>query len=758
MGGSWSAKNLKTQTQFKPKWNHQPTEAVRVPACFKEQVLGLAQKLDNGELDNKSSWATNTDISATEVLIAAKFWEIEEILKLQSELPQIISWKKEQSNDRRLEKALIFLAGCCDGALSSDGAGFNKCDSGFGKWLASRVTANQPLLRSHAEAGLKMIRKYTNQVEGAGFSLPEWEAIAHQYPENSLIKFVSSEVNGGFHTSPKRRVQVDGNEIAVYCPYDSTGKFQHDAKSIEGYRFCGENKSWCYPLDKVEEVLSKLITEDFVVSPDIEGIVELAKAQRAQAEAVREAEALLTASEIVKLVKSADLDAPMSNGWYLRDYQKSGVEWLLAHRKEGIFEGGILADDMGLGKTLTALYAAKAMQKQYECAVFVVCPVSLMEGWRRAADIAQVGIELFSNNYQKIPAPLENQKYILICDEAHYFQDTKSKRTEKMLELAKHKNCLAAWMLTGTPIKNGRPINLMPLLMAVGHPLVQDKWAYMKRYCNAHKKNVKGRTVWDFTGAAFLNELSEKTEDVMLRRKKSEVLTELPAKTRLFRSVELEAKDEKAYRDEITALIQDYRDRAKRGKVDEDAEALVTLNILRNIGSKYKVAAALDYTQELLEQGQQVVIFTEFLDSAKAIHRELMNLGIGHCELLTGETKTEERQSIVDRFQLGESKVFVGTIKAGGVGLTLTAASNVLLVDRAWTPGDVEQAEDRCHRLGQQSAVFATWLQLGQIDLAIDGLLVQKSDRIELILKGKRKTLRGINSPVDLAKELLAVF
>ncbi|MHC5826677.1 MAG: C-terminal helicase domain-containing protein, partial [Nostoc sp.] len=151
-------------------------------------------------------------------------------------------------------------------------------------------------------------------------------------------------------------------------------------------------------------------------------------------------------------------------------------------------------------------------------------------------------------------------------------------------------------------------------------------------------------------------------------------------------------------------------------------------------------------------QGQQVVIFTEFVESAKAIASKLGGL------LLTGETKPEIRQGLVDQFQAGENKVFVGTIKAGGVGITLTAASNVILVDRAWTPGDCEQAEDRCHRLGQENAVFATWLQLSEIDKAIDGLLIQKQQRIELVLKGKRKTLQGINSASDLAKELLAIL
>ena len=104
------------------------------------------------------------------------------------------------------------------------------------------------------------------------------------------------------------------------------------------------------------------------------------------------------------------------------------------------------------------------------------------------------------------------------------------------------------------------------------------------------------------------------------------------------------------------------------------------------------------------------------------------------------------------------SKIFIGTIKAGGVGLTLTAANQVILVDRPWTPGDADQAEDRCYRIGQKNTVNAYWIQLGMIDEAIDTLLAEKRDRIELVLKGKRKTLHGLSKPSELAKELLEIL
>jgi SNF2 family DNA or RNA helicase len=726
------------------KWQNLPTIALRFPEIFLPQIKEYAIALDSG-----NQVLSKINLNLNSVVKVLPDWSLEDLIKLQLELPLIIEGKKNASKNYSLENCILYLAGNCDGAIAEDGIGFNGADTAFGHWLAQRINTKKPIIKAHAQAALKMITKYKKQLGKGNLVLPDWELIKDQYPENSPTAIAIND--SGEKYIPDYRVEVKGNEIAVYSPYDSSGKFQRDCKTISGYKFNNEDKSWRFPLEKAIEVKETLVTDDFCLSAQFKGAIALAQMKLAEEKLVRETEALDKASEIIKLVKAANLDAPLTNGWYLRDYQKQGAEWLLAHRRGGIYDGGILADHMGLGKTLTTLAAAKAMQCTHQCPVFVIAPVSLLDNWVREAEKLEVTVECFS--WAKIPKPLETQNYVLICDESHYAQNINSQRTKKMLELAHSNNCLATWLLTGTPIKNGRPVNLYPLLFAVNHPLASDKWEYERHYCNGRHKSVgKNKSIWDNSGAAHLDELSKKTEDIILRRTKQECLPELPAKTRLLKQCELESGAAKEYQSKLRSLIDNYKARAKAGEVSEDAEALVTLNYLRKIGSEFKVNAATELAEELLDQGQQVVIFTEFVESAEAIADKFNGL------LLTGETKREERQGLVDKFQSGENKIFVGTIKAGGVGLTLTAASNVILIDRAWTPGDCEQAEDRCHRLGQSNSVFATWIQLGEIDTAIDTLLQSKQDRIELILKGKRKTLRGLDSPKELAKQLLEIL
>ena len=123
--------------------------------------------------------------------------------------------------------------------------------------------------------------------------------------------------------------------------------------------------------------------------------------------------------------------------------------------------------------------------------------------------------------------------------------------------------------------------------------------------------------------------------------------------------------------------------------------------------------------------------------------------------LITGEQDADERQDAIDRFQAGALRSLVCTLGAGNVGITLTAAQTVLLVDRPWTPGDAVQAEDRLHRIGQRSAVTAIWLQANGADEALDALLGEKQERAELVLSGRRRTLDGIRSIQDLAEAVL---
>jgi Helicase conserved C-terminal domain/SNF2-related domain len=676
--------------------------------------------------------------------LAAKTLDLEHCLNLQSELGKIIEEKREQAKDPRLEQAILYLAGLCDGAESEDGKGFTKFDAGFGNWLAQRIRDKKPLLRTHMKSALEMVHKYL-KTQLINHTLPKWDAIFHQYPEH-IPHTIEVE---GKETLPAKRIEIIGEKVCIYSPYDETGKFQKTAKSIQDYDFINSDKSWRYPLKRVEEILEKFPEPEFCVSEEVHALYALSISQREAEIFAKEQAAAKIANELSQLVQASNLDAPLANGWYLREYQKSGVEWLLAHRKGGLFNGGILGDQMGLGKTLTALVAARSLQLVNSCPILVIAPVSVHESWVREAEKAQIKIEVFS--WAKIPNPLESREYLIIADEAHYAQSGESQRAKKLKVLAHHKNCIACWLLTGTPIKNAAPINFLSLLEIVNHPLAADKLEYQRRYCNAHHKVVGNKSIWDNTGYSCLEELSEKTKDVILRRTKQECLSELPEKTRLYSVVEQDRVKAQQYQDKLNNLVADYRRRAKLGKVSKDAEALVVIDYLRKLGSEYKVDAAIAKANQLLEQDEQVVIFTEFVQSAEIIARNLNAL------LLTGDTKKEDRQQLIDQFQSGENRVFVGTIKAGGIGITLTAASNVIMVDRPWTPGDTEQAEDRCHRLGQKNAVFSHWLQLGQIDYIIDDLLMKKQARIELLLKGKSKSFE-IDSPKELAKQILEIL
>lgn len=389
--------------------------------------------------------------------------------------------------------------------------------------------------------------------------------------------------------------------------------------------------------------------------------------------------------------------------------------------------------------TLTSLATAKAYQRIYDVPVFVVCPASLKDNWYREAEMVELAIEVFS--WAKMPSPLDTQEYVLIADESHYAQaGSKSKRGQAFIELASNPNCKASLLLTGTPIKNGRPSNLFPLLKAVGHDLAKNKREYEIRYCAAKPTRF---CPWDVTGAAHLDELHAKTKDVILRRTKAECL-DLPEKTRVFREAEVSSDRLKLWKAAYKEAQEEYE--SNRGM--NNGEALVLLGKLRKAASHAKVETAIALAEEILEQGQQVVLFTEFLDSARELHKVLGG------ELLIGETPVEERQPMVERFQSGKSKVFISTSRAGGVGITLTASQVVIMVDRPWTPGDAVQCEDRCHRIGQSSSVTAIWLQFSDIDIKVDSILEQKQERIELVLQGKRKTLRGIKNPMEAAKEI----
>ncbi len=335
----------------------------------------------------------------------------------------------------------------------------------------------------------------------------------------------------------------------------------------------------------------------------------------------------------------------------------------------------------------------------------------------------------------------------MLVSNCHYMQTMTSLRTKAMLALAEQAK--AVWLISGTPLKNGRPANLFPLLKATGHRLAKDRKKYEQYFCSAGPTRF---SKWDASGAAHLDELHKLTQDIILRRTKAECL-DLPPKTRVLRKADISDAAMDHYHHVFDELKARFEERMEKGEVLPGSEAVVELNFLRHAASLAKLETATDLATQVLEEGGQVVVFVAFRDTADLLAEEL------HAEVLDGETKPRDRQPMVDRFQSGERKAIVCTFGAGGVGITLHAASNVILSDRPWTPGDAMQSEDRLHRIGQRNPVTAHWIQAFEVDEAIDAILLAKQERIDLVMEGKRKTLRGVGgSVVEIAQELFPVL
>jgi SNF2 family DNA or RNA helicase len=374
----------------------------------------------------------------------------------------------------------------------------------------------------------------------------------------------------------------------------------------------------------------------------------------------------------------------------------------------------ILALEMGLGKTLISLSIAKSyILCGYKSKIVVICPSSLKDNWKIEAGYLGLDIDVYSWNKQPLSSTYDD--FILIADESHYIQSgDKTKRGREFLELSK--KARFNLLLSGTPMRNGKPVHLFPLLKVCNHHLSKDKRHYEKRYCDA-KRTYFSR--WDTTGSSNLEELAELTKNIILRKNKSEL--NLPELTRIFHKIELSVNQRKIWNEKVYELNE---------TIDKDKEGwqLVFLGKLKKLSSQFKFDKTREIISDILEQGDSVVIFTEFIETAEHLCKEFDAL------LLTGSTPVNDRQSLVNEFQRGLNRVFVSTTQAGGVGITLTKSSYVIMHDRPWTPGDVSQCEARIHRIGSKNPCFSIWIQFDQIDYKIDSMLSEKQKNIDTLL------------------------
>lgn len=479
---------------------------------------------------------------------------------------------------------------------------------------------------------------------------------------------------------------------------------------------------------------------------------EAAKAQMALYPAAAQAAeaAIAQKQESLEQSRATDLeiDLPRPEGLNYLPYQRAGIAYAMKRQHT------LIADEMGLGKTIQAIGIANADETMRR--ILIICPASLKLNWAREWrkwDIKHLSVGIVQGRTGELPTTdvlivnydivekraaqiLAINFDLMIVDECHSLKNPKAKRTQYILgKKANSRTKTAAIQpltarrrvfLTGTPIVN-RPVELWPLVESLDkNGLGANFFAYAKRYCNA----VQGRWGWDFTGSSNLSELQEKLRSTfMVRRLKSEVLKDLPAKRRQVIILEPEGDRN------LEALIA--REKAAYAAFDKmglktDTVAFTEMSLARKAVAVAKVPFVIEHLTETLEEVDKVVVM--------AHHHEVVDALAAHfgsaAVIVDGRTAQEDRQVAVDRFQSDPTcRVFIGTIKAAGVGLTLTAASTVIFAELDWVPGNVTQAEDRCHRLGQTDAVLVQHLVLDEsLDARMVEIIIEKQAVIDAAL------------------------
>lgn len=458
----------------------------------------------------------------------------------------------------------------------------------------------------------------------------------------------------------------------------------------------------------------------------------------------------------------------------LYDFQKIGVKFV--ERKKG---RALIADEQGLGKTVQAL--SFLYRNLDALPALIVCPSSLKINWRRETKkwlkcsvliikgktpepIGNYAVTII--NYDIVDAwkreLIERGFKTLVLDEAHYIKNSKAQRTKAVKMVAKYSKNLVA--LTGTPIEN-RPVEIYNIVHLIKPTLFPNFWQFAQRYCGAQRT----RFGWDFTGATHTKELHEILKlHVMIRRKKADVLKELPAKQICTVPLSIDnrneynaaeknfieyvgAKYEKDVRSLAENISKDVEAFKKMGidLIDEDviqqkkmekmekvsnAPMLTQIEILKQLAVKGKMKQVIDWITDFLESGEKLVVFAIH----KVVVQELMEKFGKIAVKIDGSSTQSQRQNAVDLFQKNpDVKLFVGNIKAAGVGITLTASSNAAMIQFPWSPAEIQQAADRVHRITQTKQVtIYNLVGVNTIEEEIIKLLDKKQEVIGQVLDG----------------------
>lgn len=418
-------------------------------------------------------------------------------------------------------------------------------------------------------------------------------------------------------------------------------------------------------------------------------------------------------------------------------YQAEGIRFLLERDR------AILADEMGLGKTIQAIGVLNNHRQWHRA--LIICPASLRLVWRDALeqwllDVGQrkVGLDdpsadINITSYEmavRHEAALRAQSWdFMICDECHYLKNSKSKRTKAILG----KGCRdpigqkRIIMMSGTPMMN-RPIELWPLLRCCDpEGLGKDWFFYVKRFCAAYQNHFG----WVLDGASHLDELRDRLRLVMIRRKKEDVLKELPAVTRQI--IPLGSDDLIRYvsKKEEQVINELWR----KGYVSQSSKwywAMINeYSSIRHDVARAKVPAVIDLVKAWAEEGHPMVIMCHHTDVADSIGEAVGGI------VVHGKMNDAERHRRVEAFQGGEGQILVATMASCATGLTMTRARQMIFAELDWVPATIRQSEARIHRIGQHHPVHYLYLVVpDSMEYQLAKKLAQKEEVVSKTLDG----------------------
>lgn len=557
--------------------------------------------------------------------------------------------------------------------------------------------------------------------------------------------------------NPAFGVRLDGDFIYLSFAYDPVKV--RAVKQIPSVTWHAKTKAWRAPLNSIAETLMWAEKFGEKIPEDLNRIASEIKIEHEK-------------SVLMSRSTEAELDVA---GLPLLPYQRAGVRYASTARR------CFIADDMGLGKTLQAIATIENVENSYPA--LVVCPPNLVLNWKKEYgkwlpnrkvavitdrknfpeeefDVLVVGYSNIAHWEKKL---LDFNSCVF--DESHYAKSPAAQRTKAAVKIAKKIPVSGLVLcLTGTPVTN-RPAEYASQLDILGKlNAFGGLWGFYRRYCGAFRDRF-GQ--WNISGHSNLDELNEKLRgNCYIRRTKDQVLDDLPpvrhAPVYVTGSPAQMVEYQKAEKDIVEYLVERAKQIASelgtspgsaaviaRMKAESN-EHLVRLSVLRRLAAKAKMDAVHEFIESHMESGLKVVVAAHHRDVVDEISKKYGDLKI------QGGMLVDDVEDAKSRFQeepCGTAPVIVLSIQAAKTGHTLTAAQDVLFVELPWTPADIDQTYSRCHRLGQQGSVTATYLLCqGTIDEYIYDLVERKRGVVNVATDGGESS-RDVSS-----NELVALF